>query len=75
MAKKVFTDRKPPILTPRKVSLYPNGEASEKSVDSLKATNPKLSKLIGSPSRKYPTSQAGYGEQSSDIIKKALNKK
>ena len=51
--------------------LYPKGEASTKSIDSLKSLDPKLKKLIGNPIvRKGQVAQ--YGANSSDVIKKAL---
>ena len=54
-----------------KTRLYPKGEASTKSIDSLKAIDPKLKKLIGNPIvRKGEVAQ--YGANSSDVIKKAL---
>lgn len=54
-----------------KTRLYPKGEANTKSIDSLKATDAKLGKLIGNPIiRKGQAPQ--YGTNSSDIIKKAL---
>lgn len=54
-----------------KTRLYPSGVANTKSIDSLKATDPKLGKLIGNPIiRKGQTPQ--YGSGSSDIIKKGL---
>jgi len=56
----------------QKVRLYPKGEASKKSVDSLKRVG--FSKAIGEPIKiKGQVSQ--YGPASSDIIKKKLAKK
>lgn len=55
-----------------KVNLYPKGVVEKRQVDSLKRTDPKLSKLIGEPTRRHKTSQAQYGTQSSDLIKKLL---
>jgi len=56
----------------QKVKLYPKGEASKKSVDSLKRVG--FSKAIGEPVKiKGQVSQ--YGPAASDVIKKKLNKK
>lgn len=55
-----------------KVRLYPKGEASKKSVDSLKRIG--FGKAIGEPIKiKGQVSQ--YGPAASDVIKKKLNKK
>lgn len=58
----------------KKVKLYPSGEASKKSVDSLKKTDSKLAKMIGNPTRSHAKATPQYGTQSSDVIKKFLNK-
>jgi len=56
----------------QKVRLYPKGEASKKSVDSLKRVG--FGKAIGEPIKvKGQVSQ--YGPAASDVIKKKLNKK
>lgn len=56
------------------VKLYPKGSASARSVDSLKKTDPKVAKVIGKPIQSRPGSTPQYGTQSSDVIKKLLNK-
>jgi len=55
-----------------KVKLYPKGEASARSVDSLK--NSGLGKAIGNPIVKKGMAPM-YGANSSDVIKKALQPK
>lgn len=55
-----------------KVRLYPKGEASKRSVDSLKRVG--LSKAIGEPV-KVKGQVSVYGPKSSDVIKKALKRK
>ncbi len=57
---------------PEMVKLYPKGMASKKSVDSLKSVG--YGKAIGKPMMKKGEKPM-YGADSSDIIKKALNKK
>jgi hypothetical protein len=55
-----------------KVGLSPKGMASKRSVDSLKRVG--FSKAIGEPI-KIKGQISTYGPASSDVIKKALNKK
>ena len=55
-----------------KVKLYPQGEASAKSVDSLKRVG--YGKAIGNPIIKKGMAPM-YGAASSDVIKKALQPK
>jgi len=61
--------RKPSSET---VKLYPKGLVSKKSVDSLKRVG--YGKAIGEPVAKKGEKPV-YGPASSDVIKKALNKK
>jgi len=56
----------------QKVGLYPKGEASKKSVDSLKRVG--FGKAIGEPIMKKGE-RPMYGTSASDVIKKALKKK
>jgi len=73
MLKEVRVTAKPiRKVTQETVRLYPKGEASKKSVDSLKRVG--LGRAIGNPIMKKGEKPM-YGTQSSDVIKKALNKK
>jgi hypothetical protein len=56
----------------QKVKLYPKGEASKKSVDSLKRVG--FGKAIGEPI-KIKGQVSTYGPAASDVIKKKLAKK
>lgn len=57
----------------KKVRLMPKGEASKKSVDSLK--NIGYGRAIGGSYRERTGNMETYGPESSDIIKKALKGK
>lgn len=73
---KVNTDslKKSVKMANPQVALYPKGQISIKSVDSLRSTDPKLSKMIGNPMKGKANEMPKYGTQSSDVIKKFMSK-
>lgn len=73
MAKKQQPKKEVKMANPQ-VGLYPKGQISAKSVDSLRNTDPKLSKMIGSPMKGKPNEMPRYGTQSSDVIRKIMSK-
>lgn len=72
MAKKQQPKKEVKMANPQ-VGLYPKGQVSKKSVDSLKGTDPKLSKMIGDPISRGKNSMPQYGTQSSDVIRKMMS--